>query len=161
MNLSLLTVSAGIDFWGIAAQASLLIVGFVMLIKGADWFVDGASMIARKFGIPQIVIGLTIVAFGTSDRQRLRVKYHEYIPYTWLMRFVHADGGAKKYSVYRNTFCSCHYLSSYGDGRDRQAALLGRRHNNVADVYNLFCISHYAFKKGQERYVGAGRRIRG
>ena len=66
MNLSLLTVSAGIDFWGIAAQASLLIVGFVMLIKGADWFVDGASMIARKFGIPQIVIGLTIVAFGTS-----------------------------------------------------------------------------------------------
>ncbi len=66
MNLSLLTISAGIDFWGIAAQASLLIVGFVMLIKGADWFVDGASMIARKFGIPQIVIGLTIVAFGTS-----------------------------------------------------------------------------------------------
>lgn len=54
------------DFWSIAAQASLLIVGFVMLIKGADWFVDSASMIAKKFGIPQIVIGLTIVAFGTS-----------------------------------------------------------------------------------------------
>lgn len=54
------------DFWSIAAQTSLLIVGFVMLIKGADWFVDGASMIAKKFGIPQIVIGLTIVAFGTS-----------------------------------------------------------------------------------------------
>ncbi len=66
MNLNLLTISASMDFWGIAAQASLLIVGFVMLIKGADWFVDGASMIARKFGIPQIVIGLTIVAFGTS-----------------------------------------------------------------------------------------------
>lgn len=54
------------SFWEVAAQLSLLIVGFVMLIKGADWFVDGASMIARKFGIPQIVIGLTIVAFGTS-----------------------------------------------------------------------------------------------
>lgn len=54
------------DFWSVASQASLLIVGFVMLIKGADWFVDGASMIAKKFGIPQIVIGLTIVAFGTS-----------------------------------------------------------------------------------------------
>lgn len=54
------------DFWSIAAQACLVIVGFVMLIKGADWFVDGASWIARKFGIPQIVIGLTIVAFGTS-----------------------------------------------------------------------------------------------
>ena len=65
MQLGLL-LGANIDFWGFAAQASLLIVGFVMLIKGADWFVDGASMIAKKFGIPQIVIGLTIVAFGTS-----------------------------------------------------------------------------------------------
>ncbi len=65
MNLGLL-IGSSLDFWGVAAQASLLIVGFVMLIKGADWFVDGASMIAKKFGIPQIVIGLTIVAFGTS-----------------------------------------------------------------------------------------------
>ena len=47
-------------------QFILLIVGFVMLIKGADWFVEGASKIASKFGIPQIVIGLTIVAMGTS-----------------------------------------------------------------------------------------------
>lgn len=54
------------DFWGIAAQLCLLVVGFIFLSKGADWFVDGASRIARKFGIPQIVIGLTIVAFGTS-----------------------------------------------------------------------------------------------
>lgn len=44
----------------------LLIVGFVVLIKGADIFVEGASSIATKFHIPQIVIGLTIVAFGTS-----------------------------------------------------------------------------------------------
>lgn len=44
----------------------LLVAGFVMLIKGADYFVDGASRIADRFGIPQIVIGLTIVAFGTS-----------------------------------------------------------------------------------------------
>ena len=44
----------------------LLAVGFVMLIKGADWFVDGSSGIATKFGIPQLVIGLTIVAMGTS-----------------------------------------------------------------------------------------------
>ena len=33
------------------------------------------------------------------------------------MRVVHANGGAKKYSLYRDTFCSCHYLRSYGDGR--------------------------------------------
>lgn len=47
-------------------QVVLLIVGFVMLVKGADWFVDGAAGIAEKFGIPQLVIGLTIVAMGTS-----------------------------------------------------------------------------------------------
>lgn len=47
-------------------QILLLIVGFVMLIKGADWFVDGAAGLARKMGIPQLVIGLTIVAMGTS-----------------------------------------------------------------------------------------------
>ena len=47
-------------------QILLLVVGFVMLIKGADWFVEGASAIAAKFGIPQLVIGLTIVAMGTS-----------------------------------------------------------------------------------------------
>lgn len=47
-------------------QLLLLAVGFVMLVKGADWFVDGAAGIARKFHIPQLVIGLTIVAMGTS-----------------------------------------------------------------------------------------------
>ena len=54
------------DIMQIALQLLLLVVGFVMLIKGADWFVDGASKIADKFGIPQLVIGLTIVAMGTS-----------------------------------------------------------------------------------------------
>lgn len=44
----------------------LLIVGFTLLAKGADFFVDGASGIATKLKIPQIVIGLTIVAMGTS-----------------------------------------------------------------------------------------------
>ena len=49
-----------------AIQLLLLVAGFVMLVKGADLFVDGASGIATKFGIPQLVIGLTIVAMGTS-----------------------------------------------------------------------------------------------
>jgi len=44
----------------------LLILGFVILIFGADKLVDGASSLASKFGIPNIVIGLTVVAFGTS-----------------------------------------------------------------------------------------------
>lgn len=44
----------------------MLVAGFVMLIKGADMFVDGASKVAAKLKVPLIVIGLTIVAFGTS-----------------------------------------------------------------------------------------------
>lgn len=50
----------------IFVQVLLLALGFAMLVKGADWFVDGASGIADRFGIPQLVIGLTIVAMGTS-----------------------------------------------------------------------------------------------
>lgn len=44
----------------------LLVLGFVLLIKGADFFVDGASSVAKKFRIPSIIIGFTIVAMGTS-----------------------------------------------------------------------------------------------
>ena len=49
-----------------ALQIFLLGTGFMMLIKGADFFVDGSSGIASRFGIPQLVVGLTIVAMGTS-----------------------------------------------------------------------------------------------
>ncbi len=44
----------------------LLILGFVLLIKGADYFVDGSSSVARILKVPPIIIGLTVVAFGTS-----------------------------------------------------------------------------------------------
>lgn len=44
----------------------LIILGFILLIKGADFLVDGASSLARKFNIPDIIIGLTIVSIGTS-----------------------------------------------------------------------------------------------
>ena len=44
----------------------LLLVGFVLLVKGADFFVDGSSSVAKMLGIPGFVIGLTIVAMGTS-----------------------------------------------------------------------------------------------
>ena len=47
-------------------QVILLIIGFVLLIKGADVFVDGASNVAYNLKIPTIIVGLTIVAFGTS-----------------------------------------------------------------------------------------------
>ena len=44
----------------------LLVLGVVLLIKGADWMVKGSSSLARKFNISELIIGLTIVAFGTS-----------------------------------------------------------------------------------------------
>jgi len=50
----------------ILVNVILLVVGFAMLVKGADWFVDGFAGAARKLGIPQLVVGLTIVAMGTS-----------------------------------------------------------------------------------------------
>lgn len=43
-----------------------LVVGLVLLVKGADWLVDGASKLAKHLGVTDLVIGLTIVAFGTS-----------------------------------------------------------------------------------------------
>lgn len=50
--------------WWIAAL--LIVAGFVLLLFGADWLVNGASGLAKKFGISDLVIGLTVVAFGTS-----------------------------------------------------------------------------------------------
>ena len=44
----------------------MLAVGFVLLIKGGDWFVDGASGIARRFRLPEILIGATVVSIGTT-----------------------------------------------------------------------------------------------
>lgn len=44
----------------------ILIIGFVLLIKGADYFVDGSSAIAKKVGIPSVIVGLTLVSLGTS-----------------------------------------------------------------------------------------------
>lgn len=49
----------------------LLILGLALLIKGADWLVDGASSLARKFQVSDLAIGLTIVAFGTSAPELL------------------------------------------------------------------------------------------
>ena len=60
-------------------QVFILLVGFLLLVKGADWFVEGAAGIAKKLGIPQLIIGLTIVAMGTSMRfrsQHYTMRYH-------------------------------------------------------------------------------------
>ena len=44
----------------------ILVIGFVLLIKGADFFVEGSSSVAKKFHVPAMLIGMTIVAMGTS-----------------------------------------------------------------------------------------------
>lgn len=44
----------------------ILIIGFVLLIKGADFFVEGSSSVAKQLRVPSMIIGLTIVAMGTS-----------------------------------------------------------------------------------------------
>ena len=68
LGIALTVMNAvGVDInFNVICSVGVLVVGFVMLIKGADLFVEGASKIAAKFKIPQIVIGLTIVAMGTS-----------------------------------------------------------------------------------------------
>ena len=50
----------------IVKAIALLLVGFVFLLKGADFFVDGSSAVAKKLKVPSLIIGLTIVAMGTS-----------------------------------------------------------------------------------------------
>ena len=49
----------------------LFIVGLLFLIKGGDWFVDGASALARRFHLPELLIGATVVSIGTRRSLRL------------------------------------------------------------------------------------------
>ncbi len=71
IKLIFVAVGLGLKFFAVDAdnillQLLFLVIGFVLLIKGADWFVDGASGVADRMGISQLIIGLTVVAFGTS-----------------------------------------------------------------------------------------------
>ena len=47
-------------------QIVMLVAGFVLLIKGADWLISGASSVAQNFKVSKMLIGLTIIAFGTG-----------------------------------------------------------------------------------------------
>ncbi len=53
----------GLPIWG---NALLFVVGFLLLIKGGDWFVDAAQSIAHRFGMPELLIGATVVSIGTT-----------------------------------------------------------------------------------------------
>ena len=58
-------------------QIIFIIIGFLLLIKGADFLVKGGSNIAKRFHIPEIVIGLTIVSIGTSMPELFISKYNK------------------------------------------------------------------------------------
>ena len=67
MDLASILLNSGLPTWLLIVISIVLLgVGFVCLIKGADWFVDGAAGIAEKLRVPTLIIGLTIVSFGTS-----------------------------------------------------------------------------------------------
>jgi hypothetical protein len=101
-------------------QILFLLAGFVVLIKGADWLVSGASSLAGKYGIPDLVIGLTIVAFGTSAPELVvsvfaAVQNHQDIVFNWQQLFqsfchighcrtYHPARGAIKHGLERNSF---------------------------------------------------------
>ena len=53
----------------------LFIVGLLCLIKGGDWFVDGATGIARRFHVPELLIGATVVSIGTTLPEVMAVSY--------------------------------------------------------------------------------------
>ena len=53
-------------FWTVLLNLLFLVIGMALLIKGADWFVDGSSRVAKALKIPSLIIGLTLVSIGTS-----------------------------------------------------------------------------------------------
>ena len=67
MDLAEKLLGSGLSSWAvILISVGLLAIGFVFLVKGADWFVGGAAGIAEKLRVPSLIVGLTIVSFGTS-----------------------------------------------------------------------------------------------
>ena len=51
---------------GLVGSIALFVVGLLLLIKGGDWFVDSATGIAKRFRVPEIIIGATVVSIGTT-----------------------------------------------------------------------------------------------
>ena len=67
MDLAAKLLGSGLSSWLVVVISIVLLsAGFFFLVKGADWFVDGAAGIAEKLRVPSLIIGLTIVSFGTS-----------------------------------------------------------------------------------------------
>lgn len=151
-------------------QVLLLVLGFLMLVKGADWFVDGASGIAERFGIPQLVVGLTIVAMGTSmpeaavsinsalkgergnyDRKHCGEQYFEYSDHSWYYCGDHNGGGTEIYDMDRDSLYDDNYSSVTGTGKKRKSDYTQRRCYPLGGILTLSGISVLLCKKEQRR----------
>lgn len=85
----------------------LFLVGLVLLIKGGDWFVDGATGIAHKFHVPDLLIGATVVSIGTTLPEVMvsatsAVSGHGEIAYGNAHRFHHLQYGADRGNFHRS-----------------------------------------------------------
>ena len=80
----------------------VIVIGFYLLVKGADWLVSGASAVARQMGVSPLVIGLTVVAFGDNT---VEIKFRTVEsttlsrPIVTLTRFMHRNGYGAEYLV--------------------------------------------------------------
>ena len=59
-------LETGNSAMNLAANILIFIIGTAVLVKGSDWFIDAAANLARRWGVSEIVIGLTLVSIGTS-----------------------------------------------------------------------------------------------
>lgn len=151
-------------------QVLLLVLGFLMLVKGADWFVDGASGIAERFGIPQLVVGLTIVAMGTSMPEaavsinsalkgNAGITIGNIVGSNILNILIilgitavnNNGGGTEIYDMDRDSLYDDNYSSVTGTGKKRKSDYTQRRCYPLGGILTLSGISVLLCKKEQRR----------
>ena len=112
----------------------LLIAGFAVLIKGADFLVDGATSISRRFNISDLVIGLTVVAFGTSS------------PELFVNLVASVKGNTVSTPIHLGYRCRnhCHFLAVFIHVY-RQKALFGPM--GRCNLYNTLCSLHHISRR--------------
>lgn len=159
-------------------QVLLLVLGFLMLVKGADWFVDGASGIAERFGIPQLVVGLTNCGHGNKyagggseyqlgvkrergdyDRKHCGEQYFEYSDHSWYHCGDHNGGGTEIYDMDRDSLYDDNYSSVTGTGKKRKSDYTQRRCYPLGGILTLSGISVLLCKKEQRRSGRGGSKI--
>lgn len=122
---------------------ALTILGLVLIVAGANYLTDGAAALARRFKIPQLIIGFTIVAFGTSAPE-LSLS---------VIGSIEGNGGIAVGNVIGSNIFNIFFVrgvaSSVNPLRNLQFTTLDTRYMDAADSYHhCFC---YGTILGQER----------